>query len=337
MDKRLEKALFGGGMWWWVRHSLFWLFMYLDQMILVFVVEQEANDMMTTFVAMLLDIATVYFNFYVLIPFFFKKKKYLTYVFLSILIVIINVVGYLCVDYLVFEDTLYIEDFVSSLIATFTLVASAIGLKIGKYYYNQLELTQELQSSQSKLELNALKEQINPHFLFNVLNTIHIQSMTDPSSVSETVLNLSELLRYQVYEASANEYVTLNKEIAFIKNYIALEKVRRKNLITTWNEPASIPKIKVTPFLFLPLIENALKHSKSLEEKESHIETNWTINEKYIELKVSNTIGLASGSKEGGFGIDNLKKRLELLYPGNYDFKMNSKDGIFYATLKIST
>lgn len=336
MNKSIQAFIFGTGKWYWLRHILFWIVMYLDEIALILLVELDQIDLWFSALSFTLDVIGVYIILNYLFKWLFIKKQYLYFVIATVGIVFINVGIAVLADYSVTKELPYPENWISSLISTFTLISTAIAIKMGKHYYEQLQITQELQSSQSKLELNSLKQQINPHFLFNVLNTINIQSMSDPASVSDTVINLSDLLRYQIYEAGASDQVPLKKEVSFLKNYLNLEKMRRSNLSISWNETGALPKVKITPFLFLPLVENAIKHSISLEENPTDIDINWHFEEERLTLKVSNTIGNGGNRKEGGFGITNLKKRLDLLYPNNYKLDMGSNNGIFNASLQIN-
>ncbi len=337
MNKSIEAFIFGSGKWYWLRHILFWTAMYLDEIMYIILAELDKVDIGFSVLGFSLDVISVYIILTFFFKWFFLKKRYFTFIIAIFILVFINVGIGVMTDYYFTKELPYIEDWLSALINTFTLISTAVGLKIGKHYYKQLQLTQELQSSQSKLELNSLKEQINPHFLFNVLNTINVQSMNDPASVSDTVINLSDLLRYQIYEAGASDLVPLTKEVNFLKNYLNLEQMRRSNLTINWKEEASLPKMKITPFLFLPLVENAIKHSISLEEKDSNIDISWHFENEQLTLEVSNTIGNGSNGKEGGFGIANLKKRLDLLYPNNYKLDMGSNNGTFKASLQINT
>lgn len=334
MNTIIEKFLFGRGYWYLPRHLFFWIGIYLDEILYTVISSYGTEDLDTFFIAVVIDALMVYVNLYVLIPRFFETKKYSSYFVLSILTVAINVALIYTYNKNLFEYELALDDFVSWFITNGTVLATAVALKIGKYYYEQGRLTERLKLDQSKLELNYLKQQVNPHFLFNVLNTIHIQSKTEPTSVSETVLQLSDMLRYQIYDAGASDKVPLLKEIEFLKNYTALEKVRRTNIEVNWEITSELPKVKITPFLFLPLIENAFKHSRSASEKETIIDIYWNYEKNMLVLQVNNTIGDLN-EKEGGFGIDNLKKRLELLYPNTYQLNLRIKDGKFISKLEI--
>ena len=336
MNRRIELLLFSGGIWWWVRHSIFWMVMYLDEVLYTFLETDGMEDLDLFFIPFVLDVITVYVNLYWLIPRLLNENKYISYLMASILTVFTNVSLILLYIYLPEEGSPHWDEFVSSFIATITLLATAIAIKVGKYSFEQQKTTEKLQFEQSKLELNYLKKQINPHFLFNVLNTIHIQSISEPGSVSETVHQLSDLLRYQIYEAGSSETVLLSKEIDFLENYVSLEKIRRSNLTVNWSEFDAIPKIKITPFLFLPLIENALKHSRSINEDPSEIDISWMHKNGVLKLDVANSLGDAKDEESGGFGIDNLKKRLEFLYPGRYNFIMSIENGKFVSSLQLT-
>ncbi len=335
MNKRAELILFGTGIWWWVRHVPFWIFMYFDEVFFTISDKEGFQDLETVLIPLVLDIIIVYINFYILIPVFLNKKKYVSYFAITIGSIVVSVaLTFVLLGGLEFWPDLY--SIMGTLIATFTLLATAIAIKIGKHSYEQLKITEQLKLSQSKLELNFLKQQINPHFLFNVLNTIHIQSKTDSSSVSDTVLQLSDLLRYQIYDAGASESVPLSKEIDFIKNYVLLEKLRRTNLDLQLSISDELPKIRITPFLFLPLIENAFKHSRSISDQKCIIDISFTSKNSSLELTVSNSIGDTQDKENGGFGIDNLKKRLNLLYPSQYVLDLSIKNGLFISTLILT-
>jgi len=307
----------------------------MDELLYTFIDKEGFVGLDMTFVEWGLDVLCVYINLYFLIPKFLIKKRFPPYFIFSFISVVLVALLTLYYSYLPEKFILNYYEVSSSLVATATVLATAVAIKIGKYSLNQLRVNEELKLEQSKLELNYLKQQINPHFLFNVLNTIHIQSKTDSESVSETVLHLSDLLRYQIYDAGGSDAVALQKEVDFIKNYISLEELRRTNLTLTWSVPEQLPKVKITPFLFLPLIENAFKHSRSINETPTTIDVAFKHDQQTLSCQVINTIGDTHEKEEGGFGIDSLKKRLNFLYPNKHTLEMNSKENLFTSTLSI--
>ena len=311
--------------------------MYFDEVLFTIISEEGLKDLEYAILPFILDVVIVYLNLYVLIPRYLQVKKYLTYSIFSIMSVVFNVALMTLYFALQENEMPYPEDIVASIISTMTLLATAVAIKIGKNLYVQQKETELLRLEQSKLELNYLKQQVNPHFLFNVLNTIHIQSQTNPQEVSETVLQLSDILRYQIYDAGKSKTVPLKKEIDFLNNYAALEQTRRKNLMLNWKSPSIVPTVRVTPFLFLPLIENAFKHSRSTTESVQTINVHWEIYEGRIILKVENSIGDFQEDNDGGFGVDNLRKRLELLYPKRHTLKLSIKKNTFESILELET
>ena len=336
MQELVRKFIFGEGLWWWIRHLSFWIFVYLDYIVShILIAPDDVMEYGLDLLALSLDASVVYLNLYFLMPQFLFKNKFGSYIFYTLLSLIVNVSIIMASSAIYYGEPSYPEEWVSAFISTLTLFMTAIAIKIGKYYYDQLQISKELKTSQAQLEIESLKQQINPHFLFNVLNTINIQSKIDPATVSDTVLQFSDLLRYQIYEAGQEEDVHISKEIAFLKNYIELEQKRRENLTVNWDMDRSIPEVRVKPFLFLPLVENALKHSRKLDESPTIIKVDWTYQSKKLRLHVSNTIGDVVAKDAGGFGITNLKKRLNILYPQRYNLSSSSKNGLYEAQLQI--
>jgi len=332
---RWELFIKGGGPWWWLRHLIFWIALYLDELILTVFAEDGTTYLDLFVVAVILDMIMVYFNLYQIIPQVIAKKDYASLIVKGGITVFINVLLLTLYYRIRIDDIAYPEDLAATTISTATLLATAIAIKLSKHLYDQAKITEELKSHKTQIELDYLKQQINPHFLFNVLNTIHIQAQAEPNKVSESVLQLSELLRYQIYEAGSQDTIGLQKEIQFLKNYASLEQMRRYQLQLNWNQPPSIPNIKISPFLFLPFIENAFKHSQRMDEQISQIDIDWLCDSERIQLKVSNTLGNVSGDKEGGFGLENLKQRLDLIYGDRYELITGVEDDRFVSSLSI--
>ena len=326
----------GSGWWRILRHIVFWSFVYLDELVLALIVPQTWHDIVSLGLSLILDMITVYVTIYYILPKALESQRYVYHSMYIATLILINVLIITWFGQWAFDQEWYIEDYLSPIIYTTTVVASAIGIIIAKRLYHQVKMTQELQSQQHKLEIHALKEQINPHFLFNVLNTIYIQSQSSPESVSESIMQLSDLLRYQIYEAGRSEMVSLKKEIAFLKNYTQLEELRRAHFIVAWHQPEDLPNVKLKAFLFLPLIENALKHSQRTDDQLTRIEVHWHGEEKGVRLEVKNTLGNVSPKQDqGGFGLQNLKRRLDLLYQKTYQLKIERTDHHFVASLTI--
>lgn len=191
-----------------------------------------------------------------------------------------------------------------------------------------------LESEKLQLELNFLRSQLNPHFLFNSLNNIYgliIQEKNEQSA--SLVSRLSELLRYVLYD-SQTYTMPIGKEIRLINDYIALEKVRLNYICVTFDFPANPAEIGIAPLLFIPLIENAFKFTP--DRPGACIEAVLTIGPHEINFSIENTIHHGeAGYFPGGIGLTNLQKRLKLYYPGRYHYQISRKQNTYLAYLSV--
>lgn len=185
-------------------------------------------------------------------------------------------------------------------------------------------------------EISFLKAQINPHFLFNTLNSIYSLTLTKSDEAPEAVLKLSGMMRYAVTD-TALKYVSLDKELEYIVDYIDLQSLRLvDNIRLEYNCTGNTPGLQVAPFILIPFVENAFKYGVNTEE-DSHIRIDISIERDALELRVWNkkvTVNLPTGSS-AGVGIKNTKKRLQLLYPGKHVLTIENKENDFSVLLKI--
>lgn len=184
-------------------------------------------------------------------------------------------------------------------------------------------------------ELEYLKQQINPHFLFNALNSIYSLSLIGSKNTSDSILKLSSILRYMLY--STNKEVCLEDEINVIRDYIGLQelKLTSKTLFKLKVE-GDFNQYKIEPLLLIPIIENAFKYGID-SSKESFIDINIAVDTKKITLITRNSFNESlKPQKESGIGLKNVKRRLDLIYPDNYKLLILPKDGIFEVKLEIN-
>lgn len=184
-------------------------------------------------------------------------------------------------------------------------------------------------------QLVLLRNQVSPHFFMNTLNNIH--SLVDKNAVEakEAIIKLSKMMRYLLYEAES-ETTTLKREVEFLESYINLMKLRYSAKVRiNFNLPASIPEKTIPPFLFLSLIENAFKHGISYQE-ESFIDIDFIIGENRLVLVVKNSKPVKTPSKEfSGIGIENTRKRLDLLFGTNYHLDIIDGEDLFTVNLSV--
>jgi two-component system, LytTR family, sensor kinase len=208
-------------------------------------------------------------------------------------------------------------------------------LKIIKDFYSLQIKNINYQKELARLELDFLKTQINPHFLFNTLNNIYSMIAYKDSLAAESVLRLSDMMRFSLYETD-NQKVTLNKEIEFIENYLGLEKIRHgKYVEVVFSMEGDLDK-KIAPFIFIALIENAFKHGILPAPKYSLIDINLRIADDILFFRVKNTLNTDLKKKQvGGVGLKNLRKRLALIYPNTYQLTTEQSQDFYVVTLTI--
>lgn len=194
----------------------------------------------------------------------------------------------------------------------------------------------ELREQRLQLELNSLRSQLNPHFFFNTLNNIYSLAQQQSLQTAEIVAKLSDLMRYVLYDAG-NDFVPLEKEIRFVENYIALERLRYNNDGSVKFEWQGRAKGKqVAPLLFIPYVENAFKHGlqQVIDSGFVNVVVVLVNNELIVEIKNSKPGGEIAHAA-GGIGMANAEKRLQLLYPGKHALRVNNKPGMFDVSLTI--
>ncbi len=199
-----------------------------------------------------------------------------------------------------------------------------------------------LERERNQTELRFLKSQMNPHFLFNALNSIYVLIRKDPDLAEYTLAGFSDMLRYQLYDC-AGDHISIDKEIAYLENYMRLEQLRKgDDLIVEYEKQRSLGHFTLAPLLIFPLIENAFKYVSSYPDRENHenrITIRLTYNEPTFQLEVINTTdGISSRplhGKNGGIGLENLRRRLTLLYPNRHHLEIKCTDDEYSATLQV--
>jgi LytS/YehU family sensor histidine kinase len=187
-------------------------------------------------------------------------------------------------------------------------------------------------------ELNFLKSQIHPHFLFNTLNNLYALTLIKSEKTPDIVLKLSELLDYMIYKSN-DVFVSLAKELKIIEGYIELEKMRyNERLEITYQVKGEADKYQIAPLILLPFIENCFKHGASKDRVKPVIHIEINIEPTFLFLKAINSIPEKMENEESereGIGLSNVKRRLELIYPGKYEFEIRPNSKKFEVELKI--
>lgn len=216
------------------------------------------------------------------------------------------------------------------------VILVCMGIKMTNEWYKAENLRRELENRQTEAELQSLKSQLNPHFLFNTLNNIYSLIQIDTERAQEAVHNLGEMLRYVLYDSS-EATVPLNKEVGFLKDYIALMKIRLpKQVKLELSLPDNASSREVAPMLFISPIENAFKHGVS-HTRPSFITIDIREEEHAVLCDIRNSsFPKAEQDRSGsGIGIKNLQQRLDLIYPGQYTYTHTENEGVYHAHLRI--
>ena len=322
---------------------------------LPFLIFWRSNDsdilqkLLHNFVVILSLASVFYFNYFVLIEYFlFRQKvgKYIFYNFLLILFIVTIVLFWKEPAHAMnpkFKEpppTLLPREVLSIIVDSFSMMLT-IGLSMavkmtGKWYKTEAE-RQEEKKERTEAELKNLRQQLNPHFLFNTLNKIYALIAISPDKAQESMLELSKLLRYVLYENNGN-FVSLEHELNFIHNYVELMRIRLNSDVDMKINIDVTEKNKVVaPLLFITLIENAFKHGISPTQS-SFIDINIHQNkEKQLNCTIRNSYFPKDDSDQSGSGIglENLRRRLEILYPHKHILRTEKEGDIFVAELII--
>lgn len=289
----------------------------------------------------------VYTHLYVLVPRLLNKKQYITY----FLITAIGIVIYSRIFYFVLKQLPESQmpermvRFINNISPNFDMLEGLIVVILTyalKYtliaFFTQTELL-KVQKEKLQLELNALKAQIHPHFLFNTLNNLYSLTLKNSDKASEVVLKLSDIMRYVLYQSN-EERVALQKEIDFISNYVELQKIRYHDRYDIRLEiVGNTEDLHIAPLLFIDFTENAFKHGIDKRFSDGFVHVQFNIENNSVHFTCSNSIG--NNDQEGiiqqdaGIGLNNVRKRLAILYPQQHELNFTDNGEIFTVDLKL--
>jgi sensor histidine kinase YesM len=229
-------------------------------------------------------------------------------------------------------------DFFHSTFYNFSIVlfylAFAGALYLSKQWYVQRELLQQIRLEKLNTELEYLKAQMNPHFLFNSINTIFFQIDKHNHEARETLGKFSDMLRYQLYECNGTE-IAIEKELAYLKNYVELQTLRRNEQdIIEFTVADELRNFSLPPLLLIPFIENAFKHLSDFTGRKNEVRIELTRNNQAVQLRVVNTTD-SSAKETGGIGLKNVKRRLELLFPQRHTLDVRKTTDRFEVHLTL--
>jgi two-component system LytT family sensor kinase len=286
----------------------------------------------------------VYTTNYLLIPLFLHRKRYISFTLIYIsLIFLIGVLKIYVNEKLlspffhgidVFSD--FRERIYDNIIPLFLLTSTGAAMKLVSDYMQTQRRLAAISQEKAETELKFLKAQINPHFLFNSLNSIYFLIDKQNTEARQTLLQFSDLLRYQLYECNA-ESITIEKEIAYLKDYVRLQQLRKDSNYVVDMQLNGINGFQIAPLLLMPFVENAFKHISHYSDRKNfvHLQMKKTNGSFYFMVENSKEEGQRSTEPTGGIGLANVQRRLELLYPDKFKVDLNNKKEIFKVDLEL--
>ncbi len=330
-----------------VYHPLFWIGVVIVYSLWEMIITEEDffYTLSNNILRLLILGVAVYYNIYVLVPKYLAQKKFYIYLgFLLLLVLIITPLETLLI-YLKSSDMPRMQAAILEnlniffLPNFFILLTSTVG-KITLDWYKSLREKKELETETMQSELRFLKSQINPHFLFNTLNSLYALTLKKSDLAPGIVLKLSEMMRYMLYECNERA-VDLSKEVNYIQNYLELERLRQGNQTDIrFAVEGNISDQKIAPLVFIPFIENCFKHGLGNQLAKGFVRIRLGVLEDEIDLLVENSkaesMPQSVHPRSGGIGLVNVRRRLDLIYPNQYTLEIDDTPQTYTVHLHLT-
>ena len=329
-------------------HIFFWVTVFL---VFIIFYGQKKATYFTVFYQLIITmpvyISTTYFTIYFIIPRYLSRRQYLksiiyfiytslAAIFLELIIIIYGMI------IVVWNKGAFWERIRPSYVDAYSLIAGihfviilASAIKVLKLWYESQNRYKELERKKIEAELQFLKAQMHPHFLFNTLNNLYALTLKKSDQAPDVVLKISSILDYILYQCNG-ERVDLEKEIKLVKDYIELEKLRCGDRCdVNFSINGSVDSMQIMPLIFLPFVENAFKHGVAKNSEKSWIKIELNIAHRNIEFQISNSYKSEPDTTGSGIGLNNVKARLNAVYGNNYVLKIDNSDNIYSVDLTI--
>lgn len=286
----------------------------------------------------------VYMTNYVLIPFLLYKKRYALFVIIFLVMVIsssfikMNVLGHLTNNPALLSLSGNLKGRIyDNVIPHFFLVISGAAFKLMMDHSKMQQRMLEVIKEKSEAELNFLKSQVNPHFLFNSLNSVYFLIDKANPEAREALHKFSEMLRYQLYEMNGDS-IPIEKEISYLKDYVDLQKLRKdEHYVVEFNCSPAVKGFSIPPLLLIPFVENAFKHISHHKDQMNFVTIEMKRTDKHFHFVVTNSRNASESTTEqaGGIGLNNVLRRLQLLYPQKHSIEINESAENFIVELRL--
>jgi len=289
-------------------------------------------------------ISLFYLNIYWLVPRLIFKQRYLAYMLWVVILLGITLLSFIVAHHYIkpyFKDPFHEGGDLASTAFPFSFfffvfIGACSAIKLFQRSIVTNQRINELETATMHAELEQLKNQINPHFLFNTLNNVNVLTQKDAQKASQVIMKLSDLLRYQLYDSTRSK-VLLSADIRFLEDFLNLEKIRRDNFEFEIISSGELSGVQVAPLLFITFVENAVKHNLDTENS-SYVHMLFTVADHQLSFTCINSKPESTGLRrfEGGLGLVNVARRLNLLYPDKHTLHINNNDTVFRIDLKLT-
>lgn len=290
----------------------------------------------------------IYANVYWLTPRYLLRKRYISFFLLTggfSLLAIVSIVFVQLIPEATFERTLEKKvlahldmvciNLIAGIISIMLMIAGTSALLLFRHWIVCRERINLLESTTLRAELEQLKNQINPHFLFNMLNNANVLTKEDPQEAACVLLKLSDLLKYQLKDSVADA-VRLADDIRFLTDFLNLEKIRRDYFEFRITTKGAVEEVVLPPLLFIPFVENAVKHNLGNQHL-SYVHLAFNVDDKQLSFVCINSkaAGNRDTSERGGLGLVNIQRRLQLLYKQDYSLKIDENERTYTVQLHL--
>jgi sensor histidine kinase YesM len=329
------------------QHILFW-FLSLLIFAYIFKISDSVGkiDILFSVLFHISILPGVYLNLLLLVPYLFKGEKYLFYIFAVLMLIVgitfFNQLTFDRITDIILPGYYFVSQFnylETSILVVIYIVGTTV-LSLSKSWFKMQEVKARITKIEKEnidSQLKSLKAQINPHFLFNSLNVLYSLTLKHSDETADAIIKLSDILRYIIYD-SEKEKVSIKSEVALINNYLSLQKHRIESSSNVQFETIIKNEIQISPMLLLPLVENSFKHGVKGDILNTYVRIRLIASNETMHFEIENNKGISDDSAEiteGGVGLSNIQKRLNLLYPDKHHFLINQDERIFKVTLKI--
>ncbi len=307
----------------------------------------QPEDLISWACHFLLINSTIYFNLYLLAPRYLERGKYKKYFSGIALTTVFILAGVSLLKGLIFNSSaveelihpaLILLNLCSSTLAIILMLAGTSTFLLLRHWIGYSRRVNELESTTLQSELRQLKRQINPHFLFNMLNNANVLLKKSPEEASQLLFKLEDLLRYQINDSSKDR-VPLSSDIHFLNDFLNLEKVRRDKFGYSIAKEGAIERVSLPPLLFIPFVENAVKHNPDSENK-SYVHLSFKVWKNELLFQCINSKPARQSEEDkpkvGGLGLKNIKRRLELLFPGKHTLEVEETEVSYKVNLHLT-